>query len=117
MYQKFFKNNNKSLEKLEEMANLTKDDTGLDYIVWIYPKTNKEGHWARIKVQLDKNNRIPMSISDKPEWQIESEVKMPAKKEKKIKDWIKLNKDLLLDYWNSEGEMSLKIVFKNLKKV
>ena len=104
------------MEKLEEMANLTKEDTGLDYIVWIYPKTNKEGHWARIKVQVDKNNRIPMSISDNPEWKVD-EVSVPSKKGNKIKKWIILNKDILLQYWNSEGEMSLKVVFSKLKKV
>jgi len=103
-------------ERLEEMANLTKEDTGLDYIVWIYPKTNKEGHWARIKVQVDKSNRVPMSISDTPEWKAEN-VNVPAKRANKIKEWIRLNKKVLLDYWNSEGEMSLKIVFSKLKKV
>ena len=103
-------------EKLEELANLTKEDTGLDYIIWIFPKTNKEGHWARIKVQIDKNNRVPMSISDTPEWKADS-VDVPANKGNKIKKWIKLNKGVLLEYWNSEGELSLKTVFSKLQRV
>ncbi len=101
-------------EHLYEMANLTKEDTGLNYIVWISPRTGKEKHCARIKVQLNMEF-IPVTIEDVPRIAVKKNVEIPNFK--KLQKWIVLNKDLLLQYWNSNGEMSLKLVFKNLKKV
>lgn len=100
-------------KKFYEMANLTKEDTGLPYIIWITPSSGKEKHWARIKVSY-KNELIPVSISDDPKIMIKGK-QLP--KFSVIKKFIIDNKDLLLEYWNSKGNMSLKIIFDRLKKV
>ena len=37
-------------DQLFEMSNLTNDDTGLPFIIWIALMSGKERHWARVKV-------------------------------------------------------------------
>jgi hypothetical protein len=110
MYKKIYEK-----EKFEEMANLSKQKTGLDYIIWVFPQTGKEKHWARIKVQID-NNRIPISISDNPKI-LSSNVEINAKSLNKIKVWIVLNKEVLLNYWNAKGKISIDEILDKLKKV
>ena len=114
---KKYKRKNENAMSLFEMSNLTKKDTGLPFIIWISPKSGKEKHWARIKVQFD-NNYYPISISDEPEWELSKQIKLPfsANQTEMIKTFIRKNKDVLLEYWNSNGEMSMKDVFKKLKK-
>lgn len=99
---------------LTEMSNLTPDDTGLDNIVWILPKTNKEKHGPRIKVKID-NELIPISISKTPRVMVKTKTRIPGFSI--IQKWIVDNEQLLLDYWNSEGEMSMRIVLDRIKKV
>lgn len=100
-----------------EMANLTKADTGLNYRIWISTNTGKEKHWARIKVEVD-NEFIPISIEDNPQIKVKSKQNiLPSKDLEMIILWIVKNKQLLLDYWNSKGEMSLKEFFKKMKKI
>jgi len=101
-----------------EMSNLTPEDTGLPFIIWISPKSGKEGHWARIKVEYN-NKLYSMSIDDNPEWKIKDHIKIPVpiKQTKKIIDFVKQNKNILLDYWNSKGNMSMGFVLKNIKKL
>ncbi len=95
------------------MYHTDKEDTGLPYIIWITPSSGKEKHWARIKVSY-KNELILVSISDDPKIMIKGK-QLP--KFSVIKKFIVDNKDLLLEYWNSKGNMSLKIIFDRLKKV
>jgi len=100
-----------------EMANLTKSDTGLNYKIWIQTQTGKEKHWARIKVEVN-NEFIPISISSNPEIMIKSKKDIIDSKDlNQIKIWIIKNEQVLLDYWNSKGEMSLKDFFKKMKRV
>lgn len=101
-----------------EMSNLTSDDTGLPFIIWISPKSGKEGHWARVKVEHG-GRMYSMSIDDNPEWKMPSRVKIPftGKQTKLIKSFIKQNKDILLAYWNSNGTMSMRVVLNSIKKV
>jgi len=112
----FAKNRLNENESLWEMANLIPKRTGLDYIIWIQPRTNKEQHWARIKVQVDKENRVPVTISDNPEWK-STKAQIKAKDWNHIRDWIIANKTILLEYWESEGEMDIQYVLDRLKMV
>ena len=106
------------VEKFFEMANLTPDDTGLPFIIWISPKSGKEKHWARIKVEYD-NILYPISISGDPQFQTSGHIKIPfsGKQIKQIKKFVTSNKALLLKYWNSEGKMSLRVVLDSIQKI
>ena len=105
-------------EHFFEMSNLTPDDTGLPFIIWISPKSGKEGHWARIKVEYE-GNYYSMSIDDNPEWKIKSHIKIPfsGRQINLIKKFVKLNKDILLQYWNSQGKLSMQVVLNTIKKI
>lgn len=107
----------KKYQRLYEMANLTKSDTGLNYRLWIQTQTGKEKHWARIKIEVD-NEFIPMSITDEPEIMVKSKKEVINSKDlNEIKKWVVMNQGLLLKYWNSKGEMSLQDFFKKMKKL
>lgn len=112
-YEKKFKQ-----DQLFEMSNLTNDDTGLPFIIWIAPMSGKERHWARVKVEKD-GNLYPMSISDNPEWKMKKNVQNPfsGRETKLIQTFIKNNKNLLLSYWESGGTMSMRVVLDNLEKI
>lgn len=93
-------------EPLNEMSNLMKSDTGLSVIVWFCGETEVEHNLPRIKFQNNYSNKIqkselvPMSISDDPEILINIKINIKQKDIDKIKEWVKLNKITLLDYWN-----------------
>lgn len=98
-----------------EEANISIKKTGLDYIVWIAPQSGKEKHNARIKIKVD-NVFVSITISDNPELK-SNKVKIESKKLNKIFDWVKLNKDILLKYWDGKGEIGVDEVLGELKKV
>jgi F420-dependent methylenetetrahydromethanopterin dehydrogenase len=104
----------KKHERLFEMSNLSTKKTGLDYIIWITPQSGKEKHEARIKIKID-NKFVSITIGDTPE--LKSKVNIESKKLNKIFDWIKLNKNILLKYWNGKGNITIDEILDDLKKV
>lgn len=101
-------------EKFFEMANISTKKTGLDFIIWLSPQSGKEKHAARIKIQID-NEFVPITISDNPI--IKSNIKIDAKKLNKVYNWIKLNKTILLKYWNGKGKIGIDEILDELQKV
>lgn len=83
-----------------EMANVSKNDTGLDYDLWIYSagidKKTKHNE-PRIKVDVN-GNRIPVSISSNPKILTSDKIKGFNK----IKDYIIKYENVLLKHWNKE---------------
>jgi hypothetical protein len=96
-----FNMKHKDTEHLFEMANVLPDKTGLTYRIWIFYKTNREGHGPRIKADVQGRD-ISVSISENPLQMDQIDVRIPHFRE--LQDWIKLNKELLLQYWESEGQ-------------
>ena len=47
-----------NFDLLTEMSNISRQKTGLDYIVWLFPKTGKEKHGARIKIKIDNEYKF-----------------------------------------------------------
>jgi hypothetical protein len=96
---------------LFEMSNLSKEDTGLDKTIWVSVKNHSSG--PRIKVnydnslKFDNNYNFSVSISDDPKVISGNTEENVIKKIGKstledIFDWILLNQEILLKYWNSE---------------
>jgi hypothetical protein len=91
---------------LFEMANFGQKTTGLPMIVWVSEK--RASHAARIKVSRSYNPRVligdtfSVSISDNPKIVAGDEGKISTADLKKVFDWIFLNKETLLKYWNNE---------------
>lgn len=100
-------------DEFQEMSNIFPRTSGLPFIVWLSHKSGREGHWARVKVVIDNNN-YSVTISDNPEW-INKPKNVSEKKLNEVIEWIKLNKQTLLDHWNQKidsAELGL-----NLKKL
>jgi len=104
-----------SQDKLYEMSNLFPYATGLNYVVWISAKSNKERHWARIKI-ADNDGEASISIDDNPEVKSKKgNIKISGKNLKDIKQFIALNKDVLLDHWN--GKIDSKQLGERIKSI
>jgi len=105
---------NSNKKELFEMANISKEKTGLPVMVWISYQTGKEKHSARIKIRLN-DEWIPITISDKPEVK-SKEIKGKSKVINSVIDWIVLNKNVLLKYWNAKGKLGIDFVLDNIMK-
>lgn len=92
--------------KLEEMSNIRPDKTGLKMVIWIFPYTGKEKHWARIKVSKHYGNKVSsdlftVTIDDEPEV-IGSTGDIKSSDIEKVISFVKNNKKVLLQVWNDE---------------
>lgn len=107
---------NLSEEKMCEMANLRQQSTGLPMIIYVSEKVTMR-HGPRIKVQsnhatnLQKENLVTVTISDSPELF----GNLDNKDFNLVKKFIALNKDILIQYWETEIDTSEFI--KKLKKI
>lgn len=107
---KFFKK-----EPLWEMSNIFPKNTGLKYTIWIFTKSGREKHGARIKV-IHSDWEISINISDNPEIKRKKgKVNIKSKDLHKIYKFIEINKNVLLDHWN--GIIDTVDMIKKLKKV
>lgn len=83
-----------------EMANVSKQDTGLPYDIWIDSngKDRNVGHNSpRLKVDVD-GDRIPVSISKDPKILVDK--KIP--KFNQVRDYIIKYLDVFIKHWNKE---------------
>jgi hypothetical protein len=80
-----------------EMANIEKKVTGLSVNIYISEKNSSHG--PRIKLSKEGHNFI-CSITIENEPKIIGNCKIKQKELNKIIEWIKINKDILLDLWN-----------------
>lgn len=103
---------------LNEMANILKNQTGLPYDIWVDSSgniRNVQHNLPRLKVTLDKNNRIPVSISKEPEVLAKNKSKEDIPKFRLLVKWMRLNFDSLIKFWNQEIDFDALV--DNLKKV
>ena len=79
---------------MADAATLVKEDTGVDAVILVH-----HGYLEQNPVVMARFNDIGVfvSISDKPEIidTLQVDVSMGD-----VIDWVKLNEELLLDYWN-----------------
>ena len=87
---------------LEEMANLFKKDTGLDYPLWI----GKVGgqHGPRVKVsnisgKMSMNSNFVVSVDPNPKVLTPASCKIPQSEVNKVLTWISINFDDLMTLW------------------
>ena len=110
-------------EILCEQLNLHTKLTGLPLSVYVSQKFQNSvevNHGPRIKVSMtpgtfDPNNCFSASISKTPEIVAGTPDKKSAKHVDAIKDWIVVNHDTLLDYWNCNKDIH--VVKHELKKI
>ncbi len=105
------------LESLFEMANLRQNSTGLDMVIWVSEKGHTK-HGPRIKVSKTHSHKanimdsVSVSISDDPE--IVAGEGLSNNDFEHVQEYIRRNKDVLLDYWY--GEIDTAELIGRLKK-
>lgn len=105
---------------MEEMANLQPVETGLKPVIFVSGKGNAK-HGARIKVSnivgtFHHNDNFTLTVSDNPEIAI-GKCKIHQKHLEEVKDWVKLNKDHLLNIWDNSSIMTQNEIQKGFKKL
>lgn len=101
-------------------ADIVPEDTNLVCVVWVDGPRNLK-HNKRIKFQnntapsLNGGELIPITISDNPQIPNSVKTKLNIKEREltRIKQWVILNKDTLLDY--SNGKITTKRLYELLK--
>jgi len=89
-------------ELLEEMVSYRKDITGVDNTIFISPK-GKTRHAPWIKLAIEPSDGInPDSVTASIEIGSGEVVagEVPTELHKQLQQFIELNRDVLLDYWN-----------------
>ena len=100
--------------KVCDMAQLKPWQTGLTYEVYVSPEVPK--HQPRMKVIVrGKDNTVSFLIKDNPEISVGKAHLLSGKEKKEVIDWIILNKDILLNYWNRR--ISTEELKNNIKKI
>ena len=90
---------------LFEMANLPPKRTGLPFVVWISPKAGAP-HDLRVKVS--KGPRVYgtelVSVAIRPDIRVVGGGSMSARDLALLKEWVELNYDVLVRYWDGDIE-------------
>ena len=111
---------------LYEMSNLSKKRTGLDMIVWIIQPCGQLNRYEipRLKFQdnssdkIDKNDLIPISISDNPTILVKSkQIKTSSENIEKLVSWIKRTRTYCYDTGMTQHIHPTKLltIYKNYK--
>jgi hypothetical protein len=90
-------------EDLFEMSNLREKTTGIPLIIWVSAKN--ANHGARVKLQWGDTVKRSISISlhkDNPTIMAGNSSKVSVEILNKVKAWIVLNYDVLMQYWKLE---------------
>jgi hypothetical protein len=89
-------------EELFEMANLYPDTTGLPMTVWVSPR-GKARHDVRIKVNMAHGDHMDITntavVAVRPVPRVLAG-QLSGADEQSVFQWVSLNVDVLLDYWN-----------------
>lgn len=107
--------NCKKLFRVCDMANLLPKRTGLPYTIWYGPKESR--HRPRVKVSIGNGKELSIEIESH---KVLGDVNKIDKSElTKIFEWLDLNRNILLRYWNEarNGTIDNGDVIDNLKKV
>lgn len=106
-----------ALEAPYEMSNLRPADTGLPMVIWVSVKGGAR-HGPRIKVAREHGatinpfDTVSVTIEDEPRVIGGT---LSAHDMERVKQYIALNRDVLLQYWNHE--MSTAELIQGLKSL
>jgi hypothetical protein len=108
-------------EMLWEMARVKPADSGLPQTIFISTRDYVDKrHWARIKVSniigtFSSTDNFVVEISKNPKI-LAGNCKLKKDELQDIFDWVVLNYDALIKYWNDEYESDSEI-YNDLKKI
>jgi hypothetical protein len=116
-YKKRFSN----VDCIKEMANLRSNKTGLSHGT-IYISTKEGNHGPRVKFYRDRpgvNKSVSINISKNPKV-VEDSINITAQEQKEVFEFVKLNYNKLIDFWNNGNSWysdEVDIFLKNLEKI
>ena len=90
---------------LFEMANLSPKRTGLPFVVWISPRAGAQ-HDVRVKVSRGPKALASefVSVALRPDVHIVGAGQLSAHEIDLLRQWIDLNRDVIIGYWNGDIE-------------
>lgn len=100
--------------RVADMANLYEDATGINIIITATSKMPR--HKPRVKVRKNLEESFSLSIEDEPKLLAGNSAIVTQKVLNQVKEWVALNKDLLLEYWN-DPLFNTKRLYTETKKV
>ena len=99
-------------QRIAYMVNLHQEDTGIDTVIWVDHKWPNQKPFIMALTSLGK---VLISIEDKPKV-LEPDKLFDGDVISAVIQWICLNKDVLLDYWNNNLSPTSKMM-KELRRV
>jgi len=85
-----------------EMSNLTPDETGIPYVIWLGRVGGQHGPRIKVSNKIGKmiDDCFVMTVSKNPVIQTPKSVKISKDVVDDISDWIVLNYDVLMKLWD-----------------
>ena len=99
-------------QRIAYMVNLHQEDTGIDTIIWVDHKWPNQKPFIMALTSLGK---VSISIEDEPKV-LQPDNLFDGDDISAVIQWICLNKDVLLDYWNEELYPTAKLLLQ-IKKL
>lgn len=96
---------------LFEFANISPMHTGLPFVVWISPKMGAP-HDVRVRVSYGTkvSSSDLISVALRPEVRVVSDDTLKEGDLDLLKQWIEVNFDLILDYWEGRNDDTLDVL-------
>ena len=99
-------------QRIAYMVNFHQEDTGIDTIIWVDHKWPNQKPFIMALTSLGK---VSISIEDEPKV-LQPDNLFDGDDISAVIQWICLNKDVLLDYWNNNLYPTSKML-KELRRV
>jgi hypothetical protein len=100
---------------LYEMANFTKEDTGLNPVIFLSPKMGSHGCRVKVSNQIGKMSAADTFSIAIPSMKIYGDMKLKIKDLDMVLNWVLANQETIIKYWNSE--ISTKTLANTLIKI
>lgn len=98
-----------------EMASLSPKVTGVPLAIFVSPRMGQHGPRVKVGTKPSDFKSLYLTISDNPEV-VAGTVKLDNRSLEIARQWIILNKDILLRFWNDDT-MYMDDLYDNLQKV
>lgn len=85
-------------QRIAYMVNLHQEDTGIDTVIWV---SHECSDYKPFIMALTSLGKVLISIEDEPKV-LEPDKQPNGDDISSVIEWIRLNKDVLLDYWSDD---------------
>ena len=92
-------------DELFEMANFSPQRTGLRFTVWFSGDPVQKHHRPRGKIRIE-GEYYPFSLDEPLEWLAELPPGVTSADTKRLTEFVRLNRTVLMAYWNGDIDTS-----------